>query len=365
MKFYSLALMMAVGCSIACAQSADALLQQQSAQLMDRSAQLLEYTQGTIPGLVRASAPLSEDAKQTLIKLKANGRPLPSDVYAYLGQLRTYLVLADALQKPTPFSDEARRQFSELRTNVDLLEGYFRVLMVRTEAQIRPVDRDNLCRYTDANSKLAPPSAAKHRVLFYGDSITDAWRLNEYFPDQDYVNRGISGQITGEMLGRLQADVIANKPEAMIILAGTNDLARNVQVATVKNNIQMIAELAEAHKIQVILSSILPVSDHHKDKNPRYENTKVRPPDKIREINAWMVDYAKQKGFIYCDYYDALVDPTGQIQAELAADGLHPNADGYKIMAPIAQMAIDRALKQAQNSAISVQQKATKKRPSL
>ena len=157
----------------------------------------------------------------------------------------------------------------------------------------------------------------------------------------------------------MQADVIANKPQVIIVLAGTNDLARNVAVETIKNNITMISELAEFHKIKVILTSILPVSDHHMDKNPRYEMTKIRPPAKIREINAWMAEYAKQKGFIYCNYYDSLVDSSGQLKAELAPDGLHPNAEGYKNMAPLAQGAIERALA-ADNS---VQQKGGKKRP--
>ncbi len=343
------------------AQSVDGFLTpQQSSQVIERSWQLMDSSQATIPGLAQATALLASEAKHANAKLKDNGRPMPSEVYAFLVQLRAYLTLSDALPKPTLFSEQHRGQFSELRANVDLLDGHFRALMVRTEGQLRPADRDNLRRYADANAKLAAPSNDKPRVLFYGDSITDGWKLSSYFPDKDYVNRGISGQITGEMLGRMQADVIANKPAAMIILAGTNDLARKVSVDTVKNNLKMISELAEAHKIKVILSSILPVSDHHKDVNPRYEMTKIRPPEKIREINAWMAAFAKQKGFVYCNYYDEMVESSGQLKAELAADGLHPNEDGYKIMAPAAQAAIDRALAIVN----PVQQKGTKKRPS-
>ena len=332
--------------------------QPNTAQLIERSAQLIESTQTTIPNLAQAASPITAEAKQVIAKLKGNPRPAASDLYAYLVPLRSYLTLADALPKPTPFSDDARKQFTDLRAAADTLEAQFRASLTRTETQLRQPDRDNLRRYADANAKLSPP-AASPRVLFYGDSITDGWKLNEYFPDRDYVNRGISGQITGEMLGRMYADVIANKPAAMIILAGTNDLARNVSVETIKNNIMMISDLADTHKIKVILSSILPVSDHHMDKNPRYEMTKIRPPAKIREINAWMAGYAKEKGFTYCNYYDALVDSSGQLKAELAPDGLHPNAEGYKLMAPLAQSAVERALA----SETTMQQNSRGKRP--
>ncbi len=361
MKFFPAVLAAMIGSAVAIGQPADGFLTpQQTTQFLDRSAQLLESSQATIPNLSNAAGPINEDAKRALARLKLSNRALPSELYAYLLPMRSYLSLAEALPKPVPFPDESRKQFTDLRNTTEMLETHFRALMVRAEAQIRPPDRDNLRRYAAANAKLNPPDPDKPRVLFMGDSITDGWRLNEYFPDKDYVNRGISGQITGEMLGRMQADVIVNKPQAMIVLAGTNDLARNVTVETIKNNITMMSELADAHGIKVILTSVLPVSDHHMDKNPRFEMTKIRPLVKIRELNAWMADYANQKGLIYCNYYDALVDPSGQLKAELAPDGLHPNAEGYQLMAPLAQAAIERALA-ADNS---VQQKGVKKRPS-
>ena len=194
-------------------------------------------------------------------------------------------------------------------------------------------------------------------MLFYGDSITDAWRLNEYFPGQDYVNRGISGQITGEMLGRMQADVIANKPAAMLVLAGTNDIARGVSVETIQNNIQMMADLAEKNSIKVILASILPTSDHHMDKNPRFEMTKGRPLAVIRELNKYIASMCQKRGFTYLNYYDSTVDPSGQLKAELADDGLHPNADGYRVMAPLAQAAIEKTL-----AALRIPQQTGKKK---
>ena len=299
-------------------QSADgALSPQQVTQHLDRSLQLFESTQPTVPNLAMSSGPILAEAKQALNKLRLNNRALPSELYAYLLPLRSYLALADVLPKPIPFPEDFRKQFVELRASSEMLETHFRALIVRTESQVRPPDRDNLRRYAAANAQLPPPEAAKPRILFMGDSITDGWKLTDYFPQKDYVNRGISGQITGEMLGRMQADVIANKPQAMIVLAGTNDLARNVTVETIKNNIIMMADLAEAHKIKVILSSILPVSDHHMGKNPRFEMSKIRPPAKINEINTWMAQYAKEKGYVYCNYFDALVDAGGQLKAEL------------------------------------------------
>ena len=215
----------------------------------------------------------------------------------------------------------------------------------------------NLRRYAEANGTQAGPVSGKPRVLFYGDSITDGWRLNEYFPERDYVNRGISGQITGEMLGRMQADVIAHRPQAMLILAGTNDIARGVAVGTIQNNLTMIADLCEFHKIKVILASILPVSDHHKAVNPRFEMTKGRPPAVIRELNTWMAAFAKKRGFTYLNYYDSMVDSGGFLKAELADDGLHPNSAGYRVMAPLAQVAIDETV-----VATISQQKSGKKR---
>ena len=252
MKCLSTYFAIAICSAAAWAQRADGFLTpQQSTQAIERSWQLMDSSQGTIPGLAQAATPLIAEAKQAQTKLKGNGRPMPSEVYGFLVPLRAYLILSDALPKSIAVSEEGRKQFSELRANVDLIEGHFRALMVQTEGQLRPADRDNLRRYADTNAKLAPPSNEKPRVLFYGDSITDGWKLNLYFPDQDYLNRGISGQITGEMLGRMQADVIANKPAAMIILAGTNDLARNVSVDTVKNNLQMISELARSEERRV------------------------------------------------------------------------------------------------------------------
>jgi lysophospholipase L1-like esterase len=147
------------------------------------------------------------------------------------------------------------------------------------------------------------------------------------------------------MLGRMQADVIALKPKAMIILAGTNDLARGTPVSTIEDNLTSIADLAEFHKIKPIFTSVLPISDYHKDVNPRFEVSKLRPPAKILELNAWLRDFCARRKFTYVDYFAALADSKGFLGAELADDGLHPNARGYRLMAPLALAAIDAAVK--------------------
>ena len=345
-------------------QAADGFLPAaKSTELLERSLQLIEATTAASPDSGRAVSPVLEDARQALMVLRNSPRVMPSQLLAYLGHARTYLAISGALPKPTPVSEETRKQFAELRTDLDLLDSHFRALLLRTEAQLRPPDRDNLRRYADTNTKLGPPDAAKPRVVFMGDSITDGWRLAEYFPEKDYVNRGISGQITGEMLGRMMADVLVHKPAAMILLAGTNDLARNVAINAIESNIAMIGELAEAYKIKVILSSILPVSDYHKGENPRNEMTLLRPPAKIIEVNTWMEAYAKQRGWTYCNYFNVLVDGAGQLQADLAPDGLHPNAEGYRVMAPVAQTCVDQAL--TPKPVTPVQQNTKKRRLSF
>ena len=282
--------------------------------------------------------------------------------YAFLSQLRAYLALSDTMPRPFPFPEEAARQFAALRDGAARLDAHMRALLEAQTTQLRGSDRDNTRRYADANSKLAPPAPGKQRVVFYGDSITDSWRLNEYYPDRDFVNRGISGQITGEMLGRMQADVIKLKPAAMILLAGTNDIARGVQLETIQNNLTMIADLAQLHQIKLILASVLPVSDYHKAENPRYEMTTTRPPATIKALNTWMMAFVKQRGLTYCNYYDALRDGAEFLRADLADDGLHPNSAGYRLMAPIALAAIDSVVKPPPAPVAPAPQQQRKKR---
>jgi lysophospholipase L1-like esterase len=191
---------------------------------------------------------------------------------------------------------------------------------------------------------LAVAKAGDIDLLFLGDSITDFWRLNEYFTGRDFVNRGISGQTTTQILGRFLQDVVSLRPQAVLILAGTNDIARGISPNGIEDNLTMIAELAKAHGITPLFASITPVSDYHKSEDPRYEMTSLRPPAVIVQVNAWLRDYCRRGGLTYVDYYLAMADSSGKLPADEADDGLHPNAKGYRVMAPIALQAIDKAL---------------------
>jgi lysophospholipase L1-like esterase len=210
-------------------------------------------------------------------------------------------------------------------------------------AQRRLQDWPNLNRYKEANAKVPAPERSEGRVVFMGDSITDGWKLDEYFSGKPYINRGISGQTTPQMLIRFRPDVIALKPRAVLILAGTNDIAGNTGPMTlemIEDNYTSMADLAKANGIKVIFASVLPIHD--------YGKTKVsarRAPEQILKLNEWLKVYCKARGHIYLDYFSKMVDDKGMLKAELANDGLHPNAEGYKIMAPLAESAIQQALR--------------------
>ncbi len=310
-------------------------------QLCERSTQLMEAGGVAVLDLQRAAAPVIENVRQACLQLRANpnaGQP----TYVFMMNLRAYLGLADAVPKPFPFPEAARQQFAELRDESTRLDSHFRALLDLKDTQLRSPDPDNLARYSEANRKLAAPNAANARVVFLGDSITDYWRLNEYFPDRDFVNRGIAGQTTGQMLGRMKADVMDTHPHAVLILGGTNDLARGIPLTTIENNYLMIADLAAVEKIKVIFASVLPVSDYHKDVNPANERTPGRPPVFIKALNDWLQTFCSQRGYAYVNYFSPLADDTGQFKADLADDGLHPNPKGYRIMAPLALEAITK-----------------------
>jgi lysophospholipase L1-like esterase len=249
--------------------------------------------------------------------------------------------------KPSPFPEEAGKQFAELRDGLNRVEDNFRTLLDRTETALADPDRDRLSRYAEANSKLPPAHADKPRVVFLGDSITDFWRLNEYFPERDFVNRGISGQTTGQMLGRMKADVLDLKPAAVLVLAGTNDIARGIAIGTIENNLAMIADLAQAHHIKPLVASVLPVSDYHKSENPAWRRTRERPPETIRALNDWIRKFCRERGYTFVDYFPVLVDQAGLLQSDLANDGLHPDGSGYRVMAPVALAAIDSVVSAA------------------
>ncbi|MDX2031727.1 MAG: SGNH/GDSL hydrolase family protein [Blastocatellia bacterium] len=209
--------------------------------------------------------------------------------------------------------------------------------------QRRLVDWPQLNRYKDANAKVAAPARNEDRIVFLGDSITDGWKLAEYFPNKPYINRGISGQTTPQMLIRFRPDVIALKPKAVVILAGTNDIAGNtgpMSIEMIQNNYASIADLARANGIKVVFASVLPIHDYGKTKM-----SERRSPENILALNEWLKNYCKTNGCLYLDYFSKMIDEKGMLKAELANDGLHPNAEGYKLMAPLAEAAIQQVLK--------------------
>lgn len=207
----------------------------------------------------------------------------------------------------------------------------------------------NLARYQKANAEVVPPTKGENRVVFMGDSITDGWKLNKFFPAKSYINRGISGQTTPQMLIRFRPDVINLQPKVVVILAGTNDIAGNtgpMSLEEIQGNLASMAELARIHGISVVFASILPVSDYNKNKNGEtIVRTVQRQPAQILALNDWMKKYAAQNNLVYLDYFSATVDEKGFLKPELANDGLHPNTKGYEIMKPLAEKAIAEALK--------------------
>jgi lysophospholipase L1-like esterase len=205
-------------------------------------------------------------------------------------------------------------------------------------------DFGQLARYREANAKLGLLSANEDRVVFMGDSITDIWKLEKCFPGKPYLNRGIGGQTTPQMLIRFRPDVIALEPRVVVILAGTNDIAGNtgpMSLAEIEGNYTTMAELARAHNIRVVFSSVTPVNGYTERAKLFFP---VRSPEQILELNRWMKDYCVRNDCVYLDYFSAMVDDKGLLKSDLAEDGLHPNDRGYAIMAPLAQKAIDQAL---------------------
>ena len=213
---------------------------------------------------------------------------------------------------------------------------------------VRMRDWAEMARYREANRTLPAPSGTDSRVVFMGDSITDGWqqpRYGGFFPGKPYVDRGISGQTTPQMLVRFRRDVIDLRPKAVVILAGTNDIAGNTGPMTneeIQGNLASMSELAHAHNIKVVFSSITPISEYHVRGTPQ---TTTRPMDRIKAMNDWMKSYAASHGDVYLDYFSAMTDDKGLMRAELTEDDLHPNAKGYAIMGPLAEAAIARALK--------------------
>lgn len=204
-------------------------------------------------------------------------------------------------------------------------------------------DWANLNYFREANEKLAPVRTCDDRVVFMGNSITQGWinQVPEFFAEEkQYINRGISGQTTPQMLLRFRQDVIDLWPKVVVILAGVNDIAGNTgpsSLEMIEDNLHSMTELAHAHGIQVVLCSVLPAYDFPWRKG-------LEPAPKIVELNKRIKEYASKKGVVYCDFFSAMADDRNGLPEELSGDGVHPNKEGYAVMQPIVENAIARAL---------------------
>jgi lysophospholipase L1-like esterase len=200
-----------------------------------------------------------------------------------------------------------------------------------------------LQKFAKADAELPAVVPGEKRVVFMGNSIMESWEpyFATMFPGKPYINRGIGGQTTPQMLVRFRQDVIAVQPKVVVILAGTNDIAGNTGPSTVEmieNNLASMAELAKAHGIRVVLASVLPVYRYVWRPN-------IEPVETIAALNNWMKDYTRRNGMVYLDYYSAMVDERRGLKKDLTYDGVHPNEAGYRVMAPLTVSAIQEALR--------------------
>jgi lysophospholipase L1-like esterase len=313
----------------------NALLSPQETQLTaTRVLQLMESTATAVPGLVRASEPLRQNTQATATALAKSLRDAPLTLQL-VNEIRAYLALSEALARPDFFPPTASQQFLELRDEVQRLDRHFQALLIREQIDAHANDADpyNLKRYAAADSKMLPPTPSLPRYVFLGDSATDLWRLNEYFTGKDFVNRGIAGQTTDQVLARFLADVVALRPLAAVVLAGSNDLAAGMPPSAIADNLVMMGDVAKAHSVQPIFASLLPVSG---------EAAKTRTPDAIKKVNSWIRDYCIRENFIYLDYYTAMADDKGMMKADLSDDGVNPNGRGYRVMSPIVLDGVER-----------------------
>ena len=229
--------------------------------------------------------------------------------------------------------------FSKLKL---LILGVFLISVCSME-ELNAQDWPNLKEFRSDNEIIGLPNKGEDRVVFIGNSITIGWlrKMPEFFEGKSYINRGISGQTTPQMLVRFRQDVVALKPKAVVILAGTNDIAGNTGPSTIEmiaDNIFSMSEIAVSNNIKVVISSVLPVYDYPWKPG-------LKPAKKIVSLNKILKKYAKKNGHVYLDYFKKMADNKNGLQQDLGADGVHPNKAGYAIMAPLAEKAIKKTLK--------------------
>jgi lysophospholipase L1-like esterase len=280
-----------------------------------------------VPGLVRSSEPLRQNTQTTAGALAKTPRD-PSLTLQLINELRAYIALSDSLPRPDFFPAAASQQFLQLQDELQRLSRHFQALLIQTQIEAHASDSDpyNLKRYAAADSKEMPPVPSSPRYVFLGDSATDLWRLNEYFTGRDFINRGIAGQTTNQILARFLADVVALRPLAVIVLAGSNDVAAGMPPSAIADNLVMMGDVAKAHSVHPIFASLLPVGG---------DAAKTRTPEAIQKMNGWIRDYCIRQNFVFIDYYTAMADEKGMMKAELSDDGVNPNARGYRVMSPL------------------------------
>ena len=206
-------------------------------------------------------------------------------------------------------------------------------------------DFAELYRYREANAALKPSGPDEDRIVFFGDSITEGWNLEEHFPGKPYINRGIGGQTTPQMLIRFRQDAVMLRPRVAIILAGTNDIGGNtgpMRLEDIAANLASMADIARTNGTPAVFSSLLPPA-HRETPLSRF-NLLKHPLDAVLALNAWLAGYCAAHGLAFIDYYSAMSGPDGLVKPEFSEDGLHPTPLGYQAMAPLAQAAIGRAL---------------------
>ena len=198
--------------------------------------------------------------------------------------------------------------------------------------------------YGRENAKLPPPGPRENRIVFIGDSITALWDFAEYFPGKPYINRGIAAQTTSQILLRFHQDALNLKPKIVIVLAGTNDIAGNTGPMTldqIENNYASMTELARSSGVKIVFASVLPIHNYTKASHQYFAK---RQPDSIIALNHWLESYCDVNGIVFIDLYSALVDDKGMFKLSLSEDGLHPDAAGYKVLSPLVEAAIQKAL---------------------
>ena len=317
------------------AQGQNALLSPaDTQQAATRASQLMESTSAAVAGLLRTSDVLRQNTQATIADLSRSQRD-PALTLQLINEINAFLALADSLPRPEYFPPTAAQQFVELRDLQQKLDRHFHALLTRIQNDEHASDADpnNLRHYAPANARLMAPSPALPRIVLLGDGATEQWRLNEYFTGQDYVNRGITGQTTTQILARMLADVVALHPLAVVVLAGSDDLAAGMNPSAIADDLVMIGDVAKAHSVQPIFASVLPVSG---------AAAKVRTPEAIRKLNTWIRDYCIRENFVYIDYYKDMADDKGMMKAELSDDGVTPNSRGYRAMSPVLTDGIDR-----------------------